>query len=950
MAFVSTPDLAYLLGRAQLVEGRVRELVALRRAGDPAPDDPFRGLYVSEETVEQLLTADAAALHPLQSDARVDLEADADATEAAGTPLRLRRLAAAAGLTPLDVELLMIALLPDLDSRFERLYGYLNDDVTRRRASVGLALQLAGESAMTASTRARLELSRPLVSRGLIVVEEPDRPFLTRGLRVPDRVGAHLLGDDAPAAGLAGLIDEVGAYWAPVADQLGRALSAGVRLVHLRERVVGTGAAVAVAALSAASMGALTLDLTRLGSVAPGEAAALADLAIREALLLGAGLVAGPVELLAESGAEPMHRLTAAAVPVLLVGSTTWDPQWSTDSPLLADAPVLGGRERLALWERELGAHDPSLDPASLAVHLALGPGQVAKAVRAAEASARMTGGPVSADDLRRGVRAQNAAGLERLARRIVPEVEWADLVLAPTVTRGLKEVAARARHRDTVLTDWRMRRGGGRGHGVTALFAGDSGTGKTMSAEVIASDLGLDLYTVNLATVVDKYIGETEKNLERIFTEAGGVNAVLFFDEADAIFGKRSDVRDAHDRYANIESAYLLQRLETFDGLADPGDEPASQHRRRVHSTTGRHHRLPGADRGAPSLVVAALPGAPAPARERHRLRLPRRLVRLRGGQHPVRLDHRRLPGRSRGCAGRHAAPGRRRRAGVPEDGPARPGAGVRPLLLDDRLTRRCPFGQRGLRPPLHREAWRPSRTRATVGESPTRGGLVMHEHRYDERIETLRPAASRIDQAVSSHTGRAAAAGRTDALGAEEILGLQRSIGNAGVSSMLEEERSPVHDVISSGGRPLEPEVRTDMESRMGHDFSDVRVHDDSAAAASASAVNAHAYTVGSNIVFQRDTYDPGSSEGRTTLAHELTHVVQQRSGPVDGTSAPGGIKVSDPSDRFEQEARCERRPGDVRPGAGADPERQRARRAARSRGGGRGPGTLRPAARRS
>ena len=113
------------------------------------------------------------------------------------------------------------------------------------------------------------------------------------------------------------------------------------------------------------------------------------------------------------------------------------------------------------------------------------------------------------------------------------------------------------------------MRRGGGRGRGVTALFAGDSGTGKTMSAEVIARDLGLDLYTVNLATVVDKYIGETEKNLERIFAEAGGVNAVLFFDEADAIFGKRSDVKDAHDRYANIESAYLLQRLETFDGLA---------------------------------------------------------------------------------------------------------------------------------------------------------------------------------------------------------------------------------------------------------------------------------------------------------------------------------------------------------------------------------------------
>src|SRR6185295_3153075 len=108
-----------------------------------------------------------------------------------------------------------------------------------------------------------------------------------------------------------------------------------------------------------------------------------------------------------------------------------------------------------------------------------------------------------------------------------------------------------------------------GRGRGVTALFAGDSGTGKTMSAEVIAGDLGLDLYAVDLSSVIDKYVGETEKNLERIFSEAAGVNAVLLFDEADAIFGKRSEVRDAHDRYANIESAYLLQRMETFDGLA---------------------------------------------------------------------------------------------------------------------------------------------------------------------------------------------------------------------------------------------------------------------------------------------------------------------------------------------------------------------------------------------
>jgi hypothetical protein len=179
------------------------------------------------------------------------------------------------------------------------------------------------------------------------------------------------------------------------------------------------------------------------------------------------------------------------------------------------------------------------------------------------------------------------------------------------------------------------------------------------------------------------------------------------------------------------------------------------------------------------------------------------------------------------------------------------------------------------------------------------------MHKHSADEERDSLRPKAARLEEDMPDHYCRAATAGRTDVLGPEGLLGLQRVAGNSGVTSMLEEERSPVHDVISSTGRPLDSEVRTDMEQRLGHDFGDVRIHDDTAAATSAQAVNAHAYTVGSNIVFQRDRYDPGSSEGRTTLAHELTHVVQQRSGPVDGTSAPGGIKVSDPSDRFEREA---------------------------------------------
>lgn len=170
---------------------------------------------------------------------------------------------------------------------------------------------------------------------------------------------------------------------------------------------------------------------------------------------------------------------------------------------------------------------------------------------------------------MRLAARQQSASGLEQHARRIRPAVDWSDLVLPERPLTQLHELALRARHRDRVLGDWRLSAGGGRGRGVLGLFAGESGTGKTLSAEVVAAELGLDLYVVQLSSVVDKYVGETEKNLERIFTEADRTDAVLLFDEADAVFGKRSEVKDSHDRYANMESAYLLQRLESFDGIA---------------------------------------------------------------------------------------------------------------------------------------------------------------------------------------------------------------------------------------------------------------------------------------------------------------------------------------------------------------------------------------------
>lgn len=178
------------------------------------------------------------------------------------------------------------------------------------------------------------------------------------------------------------------------------------------------------------------------------------------------------------------------------------------------------------------------------------------------------------------------------------------------------------------------------------------------------------------------------------------------------------------------------------------------------------------------------------------------------------------------------------------------------------------------------------------------------MHAHDYDGvDLEVARRGTDAAHEAQGTTHGLAER--RADVLGPATMLRLQREAGNAAVSDLVEEQRSPVLDVVSSGGSPLEPAVRTDMESRLGHDFGDVRVHTDAAAHESARSVGAHAYTVGSNVVFQRDAYDPSSQAGRTTIAHELTHVVQQRSGPVEGTPTGSGVSVSDPGDRFERAA---------------------------------------------
>jgi hypothetical protein len=555
-----TDPVAALVARLRGLRERVALLVEQRSLDDPTATDPLRGLYLSEEAVRHLLRPVEPARPPLPGPDEQPYD-------------RLAELSARLGLTELDAALLLIALAPDLDRAFEPLYGYLNDDVSRRRATVALALDLVGVPVHSPEGRGRFHPAAPLAALGLLTVEEPERPFLSRSLRVPDRLTAHLLGDDTPDAGLAPFLhalpappapavppsaDATDGDWARFVQRLAARLTDGSPLtVYLRERREGDGLACAAAALRAAGVPALRFS---------GPEDRVPDL-LREARL---GARAVVVTGLPEQPAALVRALASAAdVPVLISAPRPYDPHWCDHDPLVLDVPEQHTGAPAA-WTAALGAEGaPGFDLAATVAPYHLPGDRIARAAHAALELARFDGTPLTPAHLRLAARQQSASGLEQHARRIRPAVDWRDLVLPERPLTQLRELALRARHRDRVLGDWRLSAGGGRGRGVLGLFAGESGTGKTLSAEVVAAELGLDLYVVQLSSVVDKYVGETEKNLERIFTEADRTDAVLLFDEADAVFGRRSEVKDAHDRYANMESAYLLQRLESFDGIA---------------------------------------------------------------------------------------------------------------------------------------------------------------------------------------------------------------------------------------------------------------------------------------------------------------------------------------------------------------------------------------------
>jgi SpoVK/Ycf46/Vps4 family AAA+-type ATPase len=289
--------------------------------------------------------------------------------------------------------------------------------------------------------------------------------------------------------------------------------------------------------------------------------------------------------------------LAAHPDPVFLTGRMAWEPRDGLHDRTFVrvELPSPGYDERLALWRTTLGETSDEIDLAALAGKFRLTGGQIADAAATAHnlAAARAAGTnsgnrrdndsgngngkshggaegdhEVTEDDLLAACRLQSTSKLAELAQKIEPRFGWDDIVLPPDQMALLRELHATVEHRAIVHDTWGFDAKLATGKGLNVLFAGPPGTGKTMAADVLANTLGLDLYKVDLSGVLSKYIGETEKNLARIFDEATTSNAVLFFDEADALFGKRTAVRDAHDRYANVEVSYLLQRMDDYEGV----------------------------------------------------------------------------------------------------------------------------------------------------------------------------------------------------------------------------------------------------------------------------------------------------------------------------------------------------------------------------------------------
>ncbi|MBX2997526.1 MAG: ATP-binding protein [Caldilineaceae bacterium] len=500
---------------------------------------------------------------------------------------RFAALCIAFDLTPFERDVLLICLAPLLDLRYERLFGYLQNDVTLRRPTVNIILELLVESPLT-----RLRLLPSFLDEGRLfssrllqrVHEAGDQPALpNQQLTVDESVLAWLLGSYHPDPRLEECLTlnypEVGEeerlLTAEVWDKVIEAINGqSVASFHGSDLLVQRTTAQLLAAN--AELPLLTVDLARAATKGMASVEIL-RLVLRDARMMGSAIYLHGWDAMMGQLQPPaalLKMLFETTNPLIISSEKEWYAHGveRSDSMLRVAFPKPGYRQRCALWEFYADAAGYELAPDVhlnvIASQFALESQQIQDAVASARDAAIQRVDLIHQRDLITAARVHSSPNLSGLAQKIEPRYEWSDIVLPEDQKAMLQELTQMVRGRGIVMEEWGVGKKLKTSSGVTVLFAGPPGTGKTMSAEVIAGELGLDLYKLDLSMVVSKYIGETEKNLGKIFDEAQSSSAVLFFDEADSIFGKRSEVKDSHDRYANMEISYLLQRMEQYDGI----------------------------------------------------------------------------------------------------------------------------------------------------------------------------------------------------------------------------------------------------------------------------------------------------------------------------------------------------------------------------------------------
>ena len=492
------------------------------------------------------------------------------------------------GLEWFDRAILLIAIAPELDTRYERVYAFLQDDVTRRRPSVDLILNLlCGTAAEKMERRAHFDAASPLVRSRLIhLLPEPNQlepPAIAHWVKVDEQAVREILNSGGMDSRLANCAEYVTRPVPLAGLPLEAAQIEGLRRIAFRVRAEGRplrlhfrGAPMPLKRQTAEALASeLGRTLLAVDIACASEPAQALAIAARQALLSNAILFVNAAGAAAEAEQQFMGGLEAALqradVDVIVAQPTSASLEGLSFFPV--DFEPASFDIRRQLWQQQCHAAEIELDAAqldALAGLFKLYPDQVSSAVADARNRARWRGErQPNVEDLAAAARSQSSRQIDSLARKIVPAYGWGDIVLPSPTLAQLRALCSRVLHRHQVLDTWGFDRKLSMGKGATALFAGPSGTGKTMAAEIIARELGLELYKIDLSGIVSKFIGETEKNLERIFRAAEHANAILFFDEADALFGKRSEVRDSHDRYANIEVSYLLQKMEIYDGVA---------------------------------------------------------------------------------------------------------------------------------------------------------------------------------------------------------------------------------------------------------------------------------------------------------------------------------------------------------------------------------------------